>query len=96
MSDLVAEPRFTSVVFTWNPPQELHGVIIAYEVTYRTGNQGLITTNTTDFSTTFSTPELLPGTNVSGISVRAYTGVGPGDVLVHPFVVTPIEPLPRK
>ena len=83
-------------MLTWNPPPVPNGVIIAYEITYRSGSEGLTTVNTTDVSIVFATPELLPGTNVSGISVRAYTSIGPGEAAMHPSVVTPQEPVPRE
>ena len=73
--DLTGQPKFTSIVLTWSAPQEPNGVIISYEVTYRDGN--LVTTNTTDLR--FTIPSLTPGTNVSEISVSAYTSVGRGD-----------------
>ena len=84
-------------MLNWSPPQEPNGVIIAYEVSYRSNQQSRITRNTTIIgSTIFTTPELLPNTNVSGISVRAYTKVGPGPATVQPFVVIPREPVPRE
>ena len=63
----------------WSAPQEPNGVIISYEVTYRVSDGNLVTTNTTDLSTTFTIPSLTPGTNVTEISVSAYTSVGRGD-----------------
>ena len=77
MSDLTGQPKFTSIVLTWSAPQEPNGVIISYEVTYRVGDGNLVTTNTTDL--TFTIPSLTPGTNVTEISVSAYTSVGRGD-----------------
>ena len=77
MSDLTGQPKFTSIVLTWSAPQESNGVIISYEVTYRVSDGNLVTTNTTDL--TFTIPSLTPGTNVTEISVSAYTSVGRGD-----------------
>ena len=97
MSDFAVEAVFTSIVLSWSPPQEPNGGIIAYEVSYRSNNQDPITRNTTNVNiTTFTTPEFLPDTNVSTISVRAYTTVGPGDAAVQPYVIIPMEPVPRE
>ncbi len=52
VSNLTAEPRFTSIVLTWSPPQDSNGVIIAYGVTYRVNDNSIIATNTTVNSTT--------------------------------------------
>ena len=93
MSSLTAEARFTSIVLTWSPPQEPNGVIIAYEVTYRV-NASNITTVNTNTNTTL-TLELSLDTNVSDISVRAYTIVGPGNATLHEDVSTPQQPMPR-
>ena len=82
VSDLTGQPKFTSIVLTWNAPQEPNGVIISYEVTYRVSDGKIATTNTTDLSTTFTIPSLTPGTNVTDISVSAYTSVGRGDCAV--------------
>ncbi len=95
VSNLAAESRFTSIVLTWSPPHEPNGVIIAYEVTYRVNDTNSATINTTDISTTH-TLELCLNTRVSGISVRAYTSVGPGNVAVHHDVSTPQQPTPRE
>ncbi len=95
VSSLTAEPRLTSIVFTWSPPQEPNGVIIAYEVTYRVNDTNSTTINTTDISTTH-TLELALNTRVSGISVRAYTSVGPGNATMHHDVSTPQQPTPRE
>ena len=76
---LTAQPRFTSIVFTWSAPQEPNGVIISYEVTYRVSDGDLVTTNTTDLATSFTIPVSTPETNVTEISVRAYTSVGRGN-----------------
>ena len=77
VSDLTGQPKFTSIVLTWSVPQEPNGVIISYEVTYRVSDGNHVTTNTTDL--TFTIPSLTPGTNVTDISVSAYTSVGRGD-----------------
>ena len=78
LCNLTSQPRFTFIVLTWSAPQDPNGVIISYEVTYK-GNDDIVTTNTTDLSTTFTISSLTPGTNVTEISVSAYTSVGRGD-----------------
>ena len=82
------QPKFTSIVLTWSAPQEPNGVIISYEVTYRVSDGNLVTTNTTDLSTTFTIPSLTSGTNVTEISISAYTSVGRGDPVQIPHLVT--------
>ena len=82
MSDLIALPKFTSIDLTWSAPQEPNGVIISYEVTYRVTGSNLVTTNTTDLSTSFSISSLTPQTIVSDISVSAYTSIGRGEVSI--------------
>ena len=82
MSDLTGQSKFTSIVLTWSAPQEPNGVIISYEGTYRVSDGNLVTTNTTDLNTTFTISSLTPGTNVTDISVSAYTSAGRGDPAV--------------
>ena len=77
VTDLTGLPKFTSIVLTWSAPQEPNGVIIGYEVAYRVSDGNLVTTNTTDLR--FTIPSLTPGTNVTEISVTAYTSVGRGE-----------------
>ena len=84
--DLTGQPEFTSIVLTWSAPQEPNGVIISYEVTYRVSDGNLVTTNTTDLR--FTIPSLTPGTNVTAISVSAYTSVGRGDPVNISHLVT--------
>ena len=79
VSNLIALPKLTSIDLTWSAPQEPNGVIISYEVTYRVTGSNLVTTNTTDLSTTFSILSLTPQTTVSNISVSAYTSIGRGE-----------------
>ena len=88
--DLIGQPKFTSIVLMWSAPQEPNGVIISYEVTYRVSDVILITTNTTDLR--FTIPSLTPGTNVTEISVSAYTIVGIGDPGVISHLVTTYIP----
>ena len=79
MSDLTPFLTLTSIDLTWSAPEEPNGVIISYEVTYRVTESNLVTTNTTELSTTFSISSLTPQTTVSNISVSAYTSIGPGE-----------------
>ena len=95
VSNFMAEPIFTSVLLSWTPPQEPNGVITAYEVTYSVNSSKHTVMNTTNVSTTL-TLWLALSTEVSNISVRAYTGVGPGNVSVHANVSTPENPTPRE
>ena len=92
VSDLTALPKFTSIDLTWSSPQEPNGVIISYEVTYRVTGSNLVTTNTTDLSTTFSISSLTPRTTVSNISVSAYTSIGRGEATTIPDQTTLEEP----
>ena len=92
VSDLTGQPKFTSLVLTWSAPQEPNGVIISYEVTYRVSDGNLTTTNTTNETSTISS--LTPGTNVTEISVSAYTSVGRGDSVLIPHLT--LEELPRE
>ena len=77
VSNLAGTPKFTSIVFTWSPPQEPNGVIISYEVTYTVNYT--VRVNTSDLSTTFTIPSLTPQTRVSAITVTAYTRIGQGE-----------------
>ena len=90
MSDLTGQPKFTSIVLTWSAPQEPNGVIISYEVTYRVSYVYLVATNTTDLRLTI--PSLTPGTNVTEISVSAYTSVGRGDAALIAVLTTAAKP----
>ncbi len=90
---LEGRPTLTSINLTWNPPEEPNGVIIAYEVTFDTDISSNTTiTNTTDLRSMFTISSLTPGTRVSGISVTAYTTVGPGEIAVLDDIVTLTEP----
>ena len=90
VSDLTGQAKFTSIVLTWSAPQEPNGVIISYEVTYRVSYVFLVTTNTTDLR--FTIPSLTPGTNVTEISVSAYTSVGRGGPALIPDLMTITAP----
>ena len=90
VSNLTGQSNFTSIVLTWSAPQEPNGVMISYEVTYRVSDGNLVTTNTTDFRFTISS--LTPGTNVTEISVSAYTSVRRGDPVQIPHLVILASP----
>ena len=96
VSDLIAESMLTSIRLTWNPPQEPNGVITAYEVTYRVNSSSLNTVNITSGISAVFTLELAPNSTVSDISVRAYSGMGPGDSVTHPDISTPQIPALRN
>ncbi len=89
--NFTAEPILTSVLLTWSPPQEPNGVIIAYEVTYSVNGSKPNIMNTTN---TIQILRLALNTEVSNISVRAYTSVGPGDASKYLSVFTPEDPTP--
>ena len=86
-------PTLTTVVLTWNPPQQRNGIITQYTVTYRVNGSAPVTKNTDDpDTTTFTVPSLFPQTTISDISVRAYTSAGPGPELALEDVVTLTRP----
>ena len=90
VSNFRAEIRFiTTIVFSWSPSQKNNGILIAYELTYRINSSSLIIRNFTDVSTSTFTLELVLNTNITDISVRAYTRVGPGDAATDEDVVIP-------
>ena len=92
VSGLTARPELTSVVLTWNVPQEPNGIIIAYEVTYSIDGGAIIVVNSTNGASTLTIPSLPPNTNISSISVSAYTSIGQGESVSHDDVVTPAVP----
>ena len=80
----MAEERSTFLVVMWDPPQEINGIIIAYEITFASDNT-ITVMNTTKSSA------ILTFTTYSNISVRGYTSAGPGP---EAFIVNepPTEP----
>ena len=92
MSGLTAGPELTSVVLTWIVPQEPNGIIIAYEVTYSIDGGAITVVNSTNGASTLTIPSLPPNTNISSISVSAYTSIGRGESVSHDDVVTPAVP----
>ena len=94
VSDLTGQPTLTSILLTWSAPQEPNGVLLSYEVTYRVSDGDLVITNTTHLMFTISS--LTPGTNVTEISVTAYTSVGKGESTQIEYLTTLSESLERK
>ena len=92
MSELTARPEVTSVVLTWIVPQKPNGIIIAYEVTYSIDGIAITVVNSTNGASTLTIPSLPPNTNISSISVSAYTSIGRGESVSHDDVVTPAVP----
>ena len=88
LSNLAGTPKFTSILLTWSPPQEPNGVIISYEVTYTVNGNNTVRVNTSDSSTTFTIPSLIPQTRVSAITVTAYTRIGQGEPVNLPDQTT--------
>jgi hypothetical protein len=87
VSNLTAEPQFTSVQLTWGAPEAPNGVITQYEIIYR------VQTNITGAATTeFTIQSLMPNTMVSDISVTAFTSAGHGVVATTPDLTTPTTP----
>ena len=96
VTNLATEIKFTSVQLNWSPPQIPNGVIIQYEVTYRLSGSDLARANSTDVSTTFTIPSLTPGTQVSEISVVAFTSGGRGVASTTAALIIPLNPQLRK
>ena len=92
VSNLTGESKFSFITLSWSAPQEPNGAIISYEVTYRVSDGNLVTTNTSNLSTTFTITSLYPGTNVTEISVRAYTSAGWGEAESFNLLTTLEEP----
>ena len=92
VSDFTARPEVTSVVLTWSAPQEPNGITVAYEVTYSIDGGAITVVNSTNGASTITIPSLPPNTNISSISVSAYTSIGRGESVSHDDVITPAEP----
>ena len=76
ITGLSAIPGVVHLYILWNPPSELNGVIIAYEVCSNISAGVFSYTNT---SATQHTLRDLPPNTVVTFSVRAYTIIGPGE-----------------
>ena len=90
VSKFIILRKFTEIVLTWSTPDQPNGEILNYEVTYK--KDTILVENTTDLSTEFTISGLDPGSQVSDISVRAYTSAGPGVATDVANVTTHEEP----
>ena len=95
VANFTAEAKVITVVFSWDPPSEPNGIITGYELTYRVNGSAPLT-NRTDASTTMLSLELDLSTNVTDISVRAFTSVGGGPAATAGDVAIPSAPTPRE
>ena len=77
MANFSAEAEVIAVVFSWDPPSDPNGIIFRYELTYRINGSAPVT-NFTAGNTTMLSLELDLSTNVTEISVRAFTRIGGG------------------
>ena len=75
ITNLSAIPGVVQLHISWNPPSELNGVIIVYEVC--SNISGVI--NYTNTPATQHTLRDLPPNTVVTFNVRAYTIIGPGE-----------------
>ena len=73
---------FFRIEISWEEPERPNGVIIAYEVAhYPTAEpQNVTRVNTSGLATSLTVSGLQPGTELN-FTVRAYTGVGPGEMV---------------
>ena len=92
VSNLMGTPTLTTVILTWNPPQQRNGIITNYTVTYRVNGSAPVTRNTDNPDTTFTITSLFPQTRIFNISVRASTSAGPGPEMTLEDVVTLTQP----
>ena len=94
--NFMAEAQFISVVFTWDQiaPENRNGMIIAYELTYRVNGSAMMM-NVSSSTFVFS-DDLDRSTNVTDISIRAYTGAGPGEARTAGNVLIPNTPTVRE
>jgi hypothetical protein len=74
----MAQPKFTFVLITWNPPHEPNGVVTQYDITFRTG---LDSPNTTSvgLTTKYTISGLTPESIVHEVLVSAYNIGGKGE-----------------
>ena len=79
ISDLTAIPGVIHVDISWSPTLEPNGVINDYEVCHRIHSAVM---NTIEY--------LHPNTDVT-LSVRAYTNVGPGEVVLRNVSTTHVR-----
>ena len=75
---LSADPEVVQLTLSWNPPTELNGPIIVYEISYGIhGEDDMTYINTT--ATLYTLVGFSPNSVVS-FQVRAYTMIGPGEI----------------
>ena len=74
VSGLSATPGVVQLTISWSPPSEPNGRITMYQISYSTG---------VDFNTSATQHTLrdLPPNTVVVFSVRAYTIIGPGEIM---------------
>lgn len=90
---LIAHPKFTFMLLTWNPPREPNGVITRYEVIYRLGARSPVTVNA-GLNTSYTIASLQPQTAISEVTVIAYNRKGQGESITLTGLLT--LPAPRK
>ena len=89
---LMGTLTLSTVVLTWDSPQQQNGITTLYTVIYRVNGSAPVTRDINDpDTTTFTIPSLFPQTTISDISVRASTSVGPGPERTLEDVVTLIR-----
>ena len=76
-----SSPSFFKISITWDPPEIRNGIIIAYEVSYRSASapQTITTMNTTDLDTSFTNQGRLELGTAYIFTVTAFTGAGRGE-----------------
>ena len=87
MSGLSATPGVVQLTISWSPPSEPNGIITMYQVSYNIS--GVF--NHTNTSATQLTLRDLPPSTVVTFSVRAYTIIGPGEVVSNSTSTTDIR-----
>ena len=84
VSDLSATPGVVQLTISWSPPLDLNGHVIMYQINYSTG----VVFNT---SATQHTLRDLPPNTVVVFSVRAYTIIGPGEIVTDQASTTSVR-----
>ena len=83
----VNEVNSTAIVVTWDQPGVTNGIIASYEILYSIGNVTMVNENAAsvlvDATTSTSYHHVIGGLDpftVYTVVVRAYTGIGAGDL----------------
>ena len=76
--NLTSRLALSYLVLKWRAPQQPNGVIISYQVTYWINGTIPVTRNTTNLDTMFVITSQAPPTELTDITVSAYTKVGRG------------------